>query len=852
MGDHKDSNGSAERRVWQLSVVMALGAVALAALHWEFQPTDLTWPSVVCLALIPAFMLAEIVVIHLPAQRSSHSHTLRELPAIAGLTFLPFGEYLLAYIVGGGLALLLWSHQRGLKLVFNVSMFSLEAALGVTVYTLVLSGGDPISPVAWAAALAAVLVTDLISATAVTAAISLTEGRLDREVMGEALRSGVPAAVVNTCVALLFVTLVVASPSSLPLLGAIVVLLVLGYRVYVSLARGYAQTQQLYEFVEVTSRSAEIEDVIPAILAESARLLKANRAQMAVLTQTPGSFRLVTWEEGERHDEEVPHLQELEGAWWGSALTGPPVLMTGDSGAGSEAAPGDVRNGIAVAMRDDTEIVGVLHVSNRSFDEETFGQEDLRLFEALAAHATVALSKARAIERLKRVAEEREFEAMHDPLTGLPNRRAFTQAVEAAMAQGQGGAVLLLDLDDFKDVNDTLGHTAGDALLRVTGARLDQESPGLVARLGGDEFAVLLCEGGVDAAVEIAQRLRAAVTVPVSLSDVDLITSASFGVAALAGTAKSSDDLLAQADVAMYAAKEARTGVESYRAADGVAIERRLVLAADLGVALERGELELWFQPQAQLSDGAVSGFEALLRWSHPQFGWVPPPEVVAVAQRTGLVRTLTDYILDQALTSRMAWHGAGFDLEVAVNVTPRDIADLTLVRRVEQALLKTGVPASDLVIEVTESDALGDPERSMTVLNGLAALGVRLSVDDFGTGYSSLAYLERLPVHEVKIDQSFVFRLERDASDSTIVRATVNLAHDLGLRVVAEGVESEVSRLLVADLGCDVYQGYGLSRPIAAAGVLPWLQAMTGRQSEHPRRTDLALVEPQHGIVAR
>ncbi len=850
MGDDQDTSRTAERRVWQLSALMAFGAAALVGFHVELTPSDLAWPSIVCLALIPAFVLAEIVVIHLPAQRSSHSHTLRELPAITGLTFLPFGEYVLAYVVGGGLALLLWSHQRGLKLVFNVAMFALEAALGVTVYMLVLGGGDPISPLAWAAALAAVLVTDLISASAVTAAISLTEGRLDREVMGEALRSGVPAAVVNTCVALLFVTLVVARPSSLPLLGAIVVLLVLGYRVYVSLARGYAQTQQLYEFVEVTSRSTEIEDVIPAILAESARLLKADRAQLAVV-ESAGVLRLVTWEAGQDREEEVPHLQELEDAWWGSALTGPSVLMPSDSGADATSASGDARDGIAVAMRDDTEIVGVLHVSNRSFDGETFGPEDLRLFEALAAHATVALSKARAIERLKRAAEERQYEAMHDPLTGLPNRRAFTQAVEAAMARGREGAVLLLDLDDFKDVNDTLGHTAGDALLRVTGTRLDQESPGLVARLGGDEFAVLLVDGGLDAAVEVAHRLRAAVTLPVPLSDVDLITSASFGVAELAGSAQSSDDLLAQADVAMYAAKEARTGVESYRAADGVAIERRLVLAADLGIALERGELELWFQPQARLSDGGVSGFEALLRWSHPQFGWVPPPEVVAVAQRTGLVRTLTDYILDQALSSRMRWHDAGFDLEVAVNVTPRDIADLTLVRRVEQALVDTGVPASALVIEVTESDALGDPERSMVVLNGLASLGIRLSVDDFGTGYSSLAYLERLPVHEVKIDQSFVFRLERDASDSTIVRATVNLAHDLGLRVVAEGVESEVSRRLVAELGCDVYQGYGLSRPITTSGVLPWLQAMAVRRPTDGPHVERFYAEQDRGTAA-
>ena len=484
-------------------------------------------------------------------------------------------------------------------------------------------------------------------------------------------------------------------------------------------------------------------------------------------------------------------------------------------------------DGIAVPMRDD-HFVGVLQVAERSFDEETFGREDLRLFEALAAHATVALSKAHAIERLKQVAEERRLEAMHDPLTALPNRRAFSEAMQEAIARGEGGAVLLLDLDDFKDVNDTLGHTAGDALLRVTGMRLENETDGMVGRLGGDEFAVLLPGVSVASATELAHRLRSAITQPVMMNDVELITAASIGVAELADSAGTSDDVLARADVAMYAAKEAGTGVESYRAEDGDAIGRRLVLAADLAKALEKGELELWFQPQALLANNSISGFEALLRWAHPQFGWVPPPEIVAVAQRTGLARSLTDFILEQSLRNRARWAQAGFDVEVAVNVTPRDIADASLVKRVEHALEATGTPAASLVVEVTESDALGDAERSMGVLGGLSDAGVRLSVDDFGTGYSSLAYLERLPVDEVKIDQSFVFRLERNPEDSTIVRATVALAHDLGLRVIAEGVENELSRGLVAALGCDVYQGYGLSRPLPADEVLGWLRQVS------------------------
>ena len=260
----------------------------------------------------------------------------------------------------------------------------------------------------------------------------------------------------------------------------------------------------------------------------------------------------------------------------------------------------------------------------------------------------------------------------------------------------------------------------------------------------------------------------------------------------------------------MYAAKRSGCGVQAYRAEDGHSTARRLALAADLKVALREGALELHYQPQADARTGQVVGFEALLRWRHPRLGYVPPPEIITVAHRTGLVRDLTDSILSQALHSRACWAAAGHDLDVSVNVTPADVADLVLVDRVDAALRATATPPGALVLEITESDAMRDPERSLAVLEALATRGVRLSIDDFGTGHSSLAYLDQLAVHEVKIDQSFVFRLDRDAADSTIVRATIALAHDLGLRVVAEGVESDLAKSLLSDMGCDRYQGTG------------------------------------------
>jgi EAL domain-containing protein (putative c-di-GMP-specific phosphodiesterase class I) len=342
---------------------------------------------------------------------------------------------------------------------------------------------------------------------------------------------------------------------------------------------------------------------------------------------------------------------------------------------------------------------------------------------------------------------------------------------------------------------------------------------------------------GADAATARAHavRLRQVVSQAVPLGEAEIVTGTSIGIAEFSGATCTAEELLARVDVALRAAKTADDGIEEYRAEDGDSTARRLALAADLPLALRNGDLQLFYQPQADARSGAVTAFEALMRWDHPRFGMVPPPEVVAVAQRTGLMFALTAYLLERALLERREWCRAGYDLDVAVNITPRDLGAPDLAERVTELLRATGTPPGALVLEITESEALGDTERSVATLRELAVRGVRLSVDDFGTGYSSLAYLDRLPVHEVKIDQSFVFRLEH-SEDATIVRATVGLAHDLGLRVVAEGVENDLSRRLVTDLGCDLVQGYGLARPMPAREVVSWLQRRDRLAAAGPR----------------
>lgn len=393
-----------------LAAAMAALAVVLVAPGLLDDPAaavpDLRW-----LALLPLFAAAEVVVIHLPTHRNAHGHTLREIPAVLGLTFLAPQQYVSAYVLGAVLALLVAARMRGVKLVFNAAMFALEAALGVLVYHAIVQGGDPLAWTGWLAVLVAVLVTDLISAAAVTAAISLTEGEYDGEVLREALRSGIVAAVINTCVALLVATLVLVQPSALPLLGVLVVVLVLGYRLYIALIRGHARTQLLYRFVDRTSTARSLQEVIEVVLREAAGLMHAERAYLLeVLDDRTG--RCHAFEDGSLRVE--PLAAPGPGTWWWAALDSGvvqhPARRADD--AQVETLSGAVlttaRDGLAAALRGAGPVRYVLVALDRSFEKETFAAEDVQVFEALAAHAGVAVERARSVTELQTLAAELE------------------------------------------------------------------------------------------------------------------------------------------------------------------------------------------------------------------------------------------------------------------------------------------------------------------------------------------------------------------------------------------------------------------------------------------------------------
>jgi diguanylate cyclase (GGDEF)-like protein len=424
-------------------------------------------------------------------------------------------------------------------------------------------------------------------------------------------------------------------------------------------------------------------------------------------------------------------------------------------------------------------------------------------------------------------------EATTDELTSLPNRRLFQRtiddAIRSAKQSGSSLALLILDLDQFKQLNDTLGHYAGDILLRQIGPRANAvlRPTDMLARLGGDEFGILLAAPcGEQEALRIAGRINDALRQPFEVEGLHLHVAASIGIAMFPRHSQDVRQLMRHADVAMYQAKIARSGRELYARDRDTHSRDSLTLASELPAAIASGELEVHFQPKAETSGLRIVGMEALVRWRHPTRGLLTPGTFVALAEQSGVMRDLTRMVLDSALASCRAWREAGHDLHVAVNVSFTDLLDAQFPVEVAAALAHHDVDPATLIMEVTESSVMSDATRIGDVLVRLSEHGVCISLDDFGTGYSSLTHLRTLPVSEVKVDRSFVGRMRTDPIDDAIVRSTIQLAHDLGMRIVAEGVEDEGTCTALLDLDCEFIQGYYVSRPLPPGETLPFLAA--------------------------
>jgi diguanylate cyclase (GGDEF)-like protein len=432
----------------------------------------------------------------------------------------------------------------------------------------------------------------------------------------------------------------------------------------------------------------------------------------------------------------------------------------------------------------------------------------------------------------KQRGEQLHLLATTDELTGLANRERFRarldETIAVAKATDEKFGVMLLDLDRFKEVNDTLGHHFGDELLHDLGPRLAETvgPDGMVARLGGDEFAVLPGDytGDTDELEALAERLIKCVQQPVLVDEMTLEVGVSIGVARFPRDGDDPHSLLRSADVAMYAAKEAHAGCKVYATALDRHSVRRLSVLSDFRRALDADEIVVFYQPIMHMDGHRVHGAEALVRWQHPELGLLPPSDFIPIVEQTGLVGPLTKHVLERAVAQCAGWRRAGQDLTVSVNLSVRNLLDPEVPRLIGDLLTRHSLAPEALQLEITESMLMSDPDRSLVTLTRLAQLGVGLSVDDYGTGYSSLANLRRLPIDELKIDRSFVSPMLSDESDLIIVRSTINLGHDLGLKVVAEGVEDEATLTRLAGLGCDFAQGYHFSKPLAPAAFNEWI----------------------------
>lgn len=806
-------------RVAAFAVAVLASSLAITAVHLPSMVAEVALPGVGLLSLAVAFGLAEALPVHFEHRREAVSITLTTVPLVVGLFAVSPVELIVAHLAGAAVVLSLNRRQRLLKLVTNLASFWIQILVAVAVFRTLGSG---IGPGRWVAVLVAVLAGDAAQTVVLTTAICIFQRRWEGGLRDTAVVSAV-AAVVQTCVGLVAFSLLLNQPVALLPLIVVISLVFLSFRTHRALTERHRELSQLYDFTSAMGDAQLDGRVLPTLLAQARDLMHAERASLlidggdgdllSVSTESVGGLQPAGTAERTIHAAAHRH--------------GEPMIVNGagiDDAQWLEAA-GAV-DLLVAPLAGSSGVIGTLVVADRSGSVRGFGADDARLFATLANHAGVSLENDRLVVRLRDKARESEHQSLHDALTGLPNRVMFARCVADVLARGDSAAVLLLDLDRFKEVNDTLGHHNGDLLLQQVGDRLRAtlRAGDEVARLGGDEFGVLL-PGVVDGVAQhVARGIVEVLEQPFAIGDMSIDVGGSIGIAMAPRDGTSAASLLQKADVAMYTAKSDQTGVEVYRPDRDSYSPARLTLVSELKRAVQRHELDVHYQMQVDLAGGSVIGMEALVRWDHPTRGSVGPDEFIPVAEHTGLIRPLTLFVLDEALANLGRWRHVGYALRMSVNLSARSLLQPTLVADVAALLERHGVPRGGLCLEVTESSIMVDPRRGIAVLESLRDLGVSISIDDFGTGHSSLAYIKRLPVDEIKIDRSFVSSMLTDSSDDTIVGAVVSLARNLGLGVIAEGVEDEATRTRLLELGCPAAQGYLIGRPVPAAAVLDWL----------------------------
>jgi diguanylate cyclase (GGDEF)-like protein len=830
---------------WTLLMSVALAGVAtlltVTTANSPLLSVDLPVP-VLAIGVVVTFFCAEQFLMNVEFRRQAHSLTLAGVPLLLGVLVLPPMVFVLARVAGSLLAFIV---QRivAQKTIYNTAAYAFEAALDVMLLHLILGRTSALHAWSGVAVVVVLAAVDQLMCLFVLVLIRLHNGPLSRRDIAEVLA---PAAVLSLVASIFgFAALMLTRQGGFGL-GVVIVLAAVGTFAYLGHAKTRRQHQSLslvHEFVTGGVGAESIEVLAEQLLCRIRRLLRAGSVEVTLI-ESHGDHpapALVLTVDDEDHLT-ITH-RDLDPSNWvmARALTGAEPMLasrnTKDPALRRWLAARDLRDAMLVALPESSGLVGTVSATDRMGEIASFTTDDLTLLQTLTGHLGVAVRSARLVEKLG-------YDATHDALTGLANRIQLADRISAVQADpSASAAVLLLDLDRFKEVNDALGHEVGDRLLLVVADRLRACVPddATVARLGGDEFAILLpgLDDGPEGARAIAEHIAERLADPVAFEEAMLTPEASIGVAMTTPSGRQTE-LLRQADTAMYQAKTNDVRVAIYDAEMDRGRVERLALLADLRSALTHHpeQFTLHYQPKMDLVTGAIASSEALVRWNHPTLGTIAPDRFVPLAETTGLIAVLTPLVLESALRDCARWLKSGTDMGVAVNLSARNINDPELPLRVAEALRRNKVPAEKLILEITESSVMGDPEQTLPILHELNDLGVCLSLDDFGTGYSSLSYLQRLPVGEVKIDRSFVLGLfsENDANSRALIRSIASLGTNLGLRIVAEGIENGATLAELKKLGCDVGQGYAITRPLPAPELAVWL-------ANHQPRPGLTLV---------
>ena len=810
---------------WLITYPLALFALVCTGAFWiSDRDWFQEWPGGL-LALV-VYIAAYTGVFNVVIRRSTFNVAVTELPLVLALFYLP-KVMVIAVIAVAMVITQVRSSVAPTKMWFNVARSAASASAALLVITALppIHGAGPST---WGILFAAITVNVLVQLFSLAGVMSVVQGgRAGQEV----LLAGLPGLVIcsiNVAIGLVFLIAIETTKWSAILLAVLVVALVLVLRSYAEFFRQHRTLADVYELTQAV-RDQGSDGALPDVLLDRVRsLMRSEYATIWLAAQGRHPEVLLTARvenKGLLDLSPVPAaIRERTVADRSTLAIGPRFEATEGLRAGLRAAK--IKDFIAVPLRSGHTTIGTLEVVNRLGDSRTFRDADVQVLETIAAHAAVAVENSRLVDRLR-------YDAYHDRLTGLPNRRRVTDALAESVkvrAEDEVVAVLLIDVDGQRDVNESMGHAAGDKLLAEVAGRLRAiAGPGaLVGRIGGDEFVVTLRAESTDATVELATEMREQLRGPMTVGTLTLDVDTAIGVSIYPDHGNDPEVLIQRAELAGNAAKVLPYGVQLFHPALESRAVRRLGIAADLRKALDTDQLDVYFQPKVTLADRHLVGVECLARWQHPAHGEVAPEDFVAVAEHTGQLGRLTDRVLSEGLRRCREWADADRPLSIAVNLSVRTLLDSRFPNRVEELLDQYGVPAAQVTFEISEPGMLGDIERVLPTLYRLRDLGVRLSVDDFGTGASSLSYLRQWPVHEVKIDDSFVQGMVTDSGDLAIVRAVISLSREFGLTVVAEGVESELTLELLEEMGCEIGQGYLFSRPLPYERLEAWFNAQT------------------------